>query len=215
MMNWAEILSKTGEHLYLSFTALFIACLIAIPLGIYFANHDRLATPVIRVVQVIQTIPSLALLGFMVPIFGIGTLPAIIALILYSLLPVLQNTFTGIREVDKSLIEIGTGMGMTKRQILWLVQLPMARSFIMAGVRMAAVQTISVATIATFIGAGGLGDLIMRGIGMLDTAIILTGAIPTALLAILFDRLLLYLDDKLTPRGLRKKRKKKILGELK
>jgi osmoprotectant transport system permease protein len=214
MMDWAEILSKTGEHLYLSFTALFIACLIAIPLGIYFANHDRLATPVIRVVQVIQTIPSLALLGFMVPFFGIGTLPAIIALVLYSLLPVLQNTFTGIREVDKSLIEIGTGMGMTKRQILWLVQLPMARSFIMAGVRMAAVQTISVATIATFIGAGGLGDLIMRGIGMLDTAIILTGAIPTALLAILFDRLLLYLDDKLTPKGLRKKRKKKILGEL-
>jgi len=213
MMNWAEILSKTGEHLYLSFTALFIACLIAIPLGIYFSNHDRLATPVIRVVQVIQTIPSLALLGFMIPFFGIGTLPAIIALILYSLLPVLQNTFTGIREVDKSLIEIGTGMGMTKRQILWLVQLPMARSFIMAGVRMAAVQTISVATIATFIGAGGLGDLIMRGIGMFDTAIILTGAIPTALLAILLDRLLLYLDDQLTPKGLRKKRKNKILGE--
>lgn len=215
MMNGTEILLKTGEHLYLSFTALFIACLIAIPLGIYFANHDRLATPVIRVVQVIQTIPSLALLGFMVPLFGIGTLPAIIALILYSLLPVLQNTFTGIREVDKSLIEIGTGMGMTKRQILWLVQLPMARSVIMAGVRMAAVQTISVATIATFIGAGGLGDLIMRGIGTLDTAIILTGAIPTALLAIILDRLLLYLDDKLTPKGLRKKRKKKILGELK
>lgn len=213
MMSWAEILSKTGEHLYLSFTALFIACLIAIPLGIYFANHDRLATPVIRVVQVIQTIPSLALLGFMVPIFGIGALPAIIALILYSLLPVLQNTFTGIREVDKSLIEIGTGMGMTKRQILWLVQLPMARSFIMAGVRMAAVQTISVATIATFIGAGGLGDLIMRGIGMLDAAIILTGAIPTALLAILLDRLLLYVDDQLTPKGLRKKKKKKITGE--
>jgi osmoprotectant transport system permease protein len=208
MMNWAEILSKTGEHLYLSFTALFIACLIAIPLGIYFANHDRLATQVIRVVQVIQTIPSLALLGFMVPFFGIGTLPAIIALVLYSLLPVLQNTFTGIREVDKSLIEIGTGMGMTKRQILWLVQLPMARSFIMAGVRMAAVQTISIATIATFIGAGGLGDLIMRGLGMYDTAIILTGAIPTALLAIFLDRFLLYIDNKLTPKGLRKKNKK-------
>jgi osmoprotectant transport system permease protein len=208
MMDWAEILSKTGEHLYLSFTALFIACLIAIPLGIYFANHDRLATPVIRVVQVIQTIPSLALLGFMVPFFGIGTLPAIIALVLYSLLPVLQNTFTGIREVDKSLIEIGTGMGMTKRQILWLVQLPMARSFIMAGVRMAAVQTISIATIATFIGAGGLGDLIMRGLGMYDTAIILTGAIPTALLAIFLDRFLLYIDNKLTPKGLRKKNKK-------
>ena len=208
MMDWAEILSKTGEHLYLSFTALFIACLIAIPLGIYFANHDRLATPVIRVVQVIQTIPSLALLGFMVPFFGIGTLPAMIALVLYSLLPVLQNTFTGIREVDKSLIEIGTGMGMTKRQILWLVQLPMARSFIMAGVRMAAVQTISIATIATFIGAGGLGDLIMRGLGMYDTAIILTGAIPTALLAIFLDRFLLYIDNKLTPKGLRKKNKK-------
>lgn len=205
MMSWAEVFSKTGEHLYLSFTALLIACLIAIPLGIYFANHDRMATPVIRVVQVIQTIPSLALLGFMVPLFGIGTLPAIVALILYSLLPVLQNTFTGVKEVDKSLIDIGTGMGMTKRQILWLVQLPMARSVIMAGVRMAAVQTISVATIATFIGAGGLGDLIMRGIGMLDTAIILTGAIPTAILAIFLDRFLLYIDNLLTPKGLRKK----------
>jgi osmoprotectant transport system permease protein len=204
-MNWLEILSKTGEHLYLSFTALIIACLIAIPLGIYFTNHERLANPVIGVVQVIQTIPSLALLGFMVPLFGIGTLPAIIALTLYSLLPVLQNTYTGIREVDKSLIYIGNGMGMTKKQILWMVQLPMARSVIFAGVRLAAVQTISVATIATFIGAGGLGDLIMRGIGMLDTAIILTGAIPTAVLAIILDRLLLYLDYKLTPKGLRKK----------
>jgi osmoprotectant transport system permease protein len=204
MMNWVEILAKTGEHLYLSFTALLIACFIAIPLGIYFANHDRLATPVIRVVQVIQTIPSLALLGFMVPIFGIGTLPAIIALILYSLLPVLQNTFTGILDVDKSLIEFGKGMGMTKRQILWLVQLPMSRSVILAGIRMAAVQTISIATIATFIGAGGLGDIIMRGIGTLDNATILIGAIPTALLAIFLDRFLLYIDEKLTPKGLRK-----------
>ena len=110
--------------------------------------------------------------------------------------------------MSKYLIEIGTGMGMTKRQILWLVQLPMARSFIMASVRMAAVQTISIATIATFIGAGGLGDLIMRGLGMYDTAIILTGAIPTALLAIFLDRFLLYIDNKLTPKGLRKKNKK-------
>jgi osmoprotectant transport system permease protein len=201
--SWPEIVSKTGQHLYLSLFALVIACVISIPLGVFLTRHKRLAGPVITIVSIIQTIPSLALLGFMIPLFGIGTLPALIALTLYALLPIVRNTYTGILEVDSSLIEAGHGMGMTRRQILWMVELPLARSFIMAGVRTAAVLTIGVATLATFIGAGGLGDLIIRGIDMIDTPMILTGAIPAAVLAILFDYLLMWFDRALTPKGLR------------
>jgi osmoprotectant transport system permease protein len=203
--HWSDVLTATGQHVYLSLTALLVGCIISIPLGIFLARYQRLANPVIAVVSIIQTIPSLALLGFMIPLFGIGTLPALIALTLYALLPIVRNTYTGIAEVDRSLIEAATGMGMTHWQILWMVELPVARGIIMAGVRTSTVQTIGVATLATFIGAGGLGDLIMRGIDMIDSAMILTGAIPTALLAIAFDILLLLLDKWLTPRGLRKK----------
>ncbi|MCL6632961.1 MAG: ABC transporter permease [Alicyclobacillus herbarius] len=201
--QWPEVVSKTGQHLYLSLVAVVIACVVSVPLGIFLTRHKRLATPIITVVSIIQTIPSLALLGFMIPLFGIGTTPALIALTLYALLPIVRNTYTGILEVDASLIEAGHGMGMTRRQILWMVELPLARSVIMAGVRTAAVLTIGVATLATFIGAGGLGDLIIRGIDMIDTPMILAGAIPAAVLAILFDYLLMWLDWLLTPKGLR------------
>lgn len=206
--GWTEIIQKTLEHIYLSIFALIAACFISIPLGIYLSSHHRLANPIISVVSVIQTIPSLALLGFMIPLFGIGTVPALIALTLYSLLPILQNTYSGINKVDPALIEAGNGMGMTRRQILWMVQLPVAQSVIMAGIRTATVQTIGLATIATFIGAGGLGDLIMRGIQMFDTPTILTGAIPAALLAVVFDFMLLGLERVLTPKGLRQKNDK-------
>ena len=191
------------QHIFLSFVAIVIACVISIPLGIYITRHKRVAGAVLAIVSVIQTIPSLALLGFMIPIFGIGTTPAIIALTLYALLPVVRNTYTGITEVEASFIEAGRGMGMTRSQILWKVELPLARTVIMAGIRTATVLTIGVATLATFIGAGGLGDLIMRGVDMIDTPLILVGAIPAALLAILFDGLLGWLDKSLTPRGLR------------
>ncbi|MCL6625777.1 ABC transporter permease [Alicyclobacillus shizuokensis] len=201
--QWPEIIAKTGQHLYLSLIAVVIACIISIPLGVFLTRHKRLATPIITVVSIIQTIPSLALLGFMIPLFGIGTTPALVALTLYALLPIVRNTYTGILEVDASLIEAGHGMGMTRRQILWMVELPLARSVIMAGVRTAAVLTIGVATLATFIGAGGLGDLIIRGIDMIDTPMILAGAIPAAVLAIVFDYLLMWFDRLLTPKGLR------------
>lgn len=201
--NWTELLAATGQHIFLSVVALLIGCIISIPLGVFITRHERLANPILTVVSIIQTIPSLALLGFMIPIFGIGTMPAVIALTLYALLPILRNTYTGIKEVDKASVESGTGMGMTRRQILWMVELPLARSVIMAGVRTSAVLTIGVATLATFIGAGGLGDLIMRGIDMIDTPMILTGAIPAALLAIIFDVLLMGLDRVMTPRGIR------------
>lgn len=204
LSNWSDLLTALGQHIYLSLVAIIAACVISIPLGIYLARHQRLSGPIISIVAVIQTIPSLALLGFMIPVFGIGTLPAMIALGLYALLPILRNTYTGICEVDRPMLEAGEGMGMTKWQILWHVELPMARNVILAGVRTAMVWTIGTATLATFIGAGGLGDIIMRGIDMINTPMILVGAIPAALLALVFDGLLILLDKALTPKGLRK-----------
>ncbi|KQX48932.1 MULTISPECIES: ABC transporter permease [unclassified Paenibacillus] len=201
--DWPKIVQKTGEHIELSLISVILACLIAIPFGIYLTTHKRLANGVITVVSVIQTIPSLALFGFMIPLVGIGTKPAIIALTLYALLPILQNTYVGVSSVTPSLIEAGTGMGMTRWQILWMVQLPIARSFIMAGVRLVAVQTISLATIATYIAAGGLGDIITRGIAMINTNTILEGAIPVSLLVIIVNLSLLGLNRWLTPKGLR------------
>lgn len=201
--NWEDILGALGEHIYLSLISLVIGCLISIPIGIYITRHEGLAKSVLMIVSVIQTIPSLALLGFLIPIFGIGTIPAVVALTLYALLPIMRNTYTGIKSVDAALLESATGMGMTKRQILWMVELPLARNIIMAGVRTATVLTIGVATLATFIGAGGLGDIIMRGISMIDGPTILAGAIPAALLAILFDYGLHGLDKLLTPKGLK------------
>ncbi|MBX6353941.1 MAG: ABC transporter permease [Thermoflavifilum sp.] len=205
--NGDTLIEKIGQHIALSLAAIVIAGIISVPLGIYLTRHRRLAGPVITVASVIQTIPSLALLGFMIPLFGIGTVPALVALTLYAILPMLRNTYTGILEVDKALIEAAVGMGMRRRQVLWKVELPVSRSVILAGVRTSTVQTIGVATLATFIGAGGLGDLIMRGIDMIDTQMILLGTIPAALLAILFDLALVGLDRLLTPKGLRVQRR--------
>jgi osmoprotectant transport system permease protein len=191
------------EHVLLSVIAMLIAILIAVPLGILLTRYKKLAEPIIGVAAIIQTIPSLALLGFMLPIFGIGKVPAIIALTLYALLPILRNTYTGILGVDSALVDAGRGMGMTSRQILFMVELPLTLPIIMAGVRTATVLTIGVAALATFIGAGGLGDLIDRGLRVADKNLILTGAIPAAILAILFDLALRKLEEKVTPRGLR------------
>lgn len=202
--DWPNILDKTGEHLYLSMVSVLAACFIAIPLGIALTRFRRAADAIIGFVSVIQTIPSLALFGFMIPFFGIGAKPAIIALTLYALLPILQNTFVGISEVDPALIEAGHGMGMTRMQVLWLVQFPVARSVILAGIRMVAVQTISMATIATYIAAGGLGEIITRGIAMIDTVTVLEGAIPVSLLVIIFNLLLHGVNRLLTPKGLRR-----------
>jgi osmoprotectant transport system permease protein len=191
------------EHVLLSGIAMLIAILIAVPLGIWLTRYKKIAELIIGVAAIIQTIPSLALLGFMLPIFGIGKVPAIIALTLYALLPILRNTYTGILGVDPSLVEAGKGMGMTSRQILFMVELPLTLPIIMAGIRTATVLTIGVAALATFIGAGGLGDLIDRGLRVADKNLILTGAIPAAILAILFDLALRKLEEKVTPRGLK------------
>jgi osmoprotectant transport system permease protein len=201
--RWPDILEATWEHLILSGVSLFWAILIAVPIGILLTRYRVLAAPVLGIVSVFQTIPSLALLGFMIPIFGIGPLPAVIAMVIYALLPILRNTYTGILDVDKSLLEAGRGMGMTKSQMLRMVELPLARPVIFAGIRTATVMIIGVATLAAFIGAGGLGDLILRGIAMVDTGIILAGAVPAAILAVLFDMVLAWVDWRVTPKGLR------------
>jgi osmoprotectant transport system permease protein len=199
-----DIVQATWQHLELSFIAVIIAILIAVPTGIILTRYQRLASPIIGFASLFQTIPSLALLGFMIPLLGIGWTPAIVALTIYGLLPILRNTYTGIMNVDKSMIEAGVGMGMTNLQVLFKVELPLALSVIMAGIRTATVMIIGVATLSALIGAGGLGDLIFRGISTVSTDLILAGAIPAALLALVFDTLLEWLEKMVTPKGIKK-----------
>ncbi|QRN49276.1 ABC transporter permease/substrate-binding protein [Macrococcoides bohemicum] len=182
-----ELLQTLFEHIQLSFIALLIATLIAIPIGIWLTRHTKIAEPIINIAAIMQTIPSLALLGLMIPFFGIGRVPAIIALVIYALLPILRNTYTGIKEVNPSLKEAAQGIGMNTYRQLKNVEIPIAMPVIMAGIRTAMVLIIGTATLAAFIGAGGLGDLILLGIDRNNMNILLLGAIPAALLALLFD----------------------------
>ncbi len=198
-----EILERTLEHLWLVGAAMFFALLIGIPLGIALVGRQHLRRWVLGTANVVQTIPSLALFGFLIPVpvlGGIGATTAIVALTLYALLPILRNTYTGISSVDPAVIEAARAMGMTRGQTLWQVQLPLSMGVLMAGVRVATVVTIGVATIAAAIGAGGLGVFIFRGVSMASNAVILAGAVPAALLAIGADLLLSLAERKLTPR---------------
>ncbi|WP_223703575.1 ABC transporter permease [Sutcliffiella deserti] len=197
------IIERTIEHLYLSFLAIIIAVIISVPLGIYIARKRKVAEFYIGITAVLQTIPSLALFGFLVPILGIGTTTALVALIIYALLPILRNTYTGITGVDEGIIEAGEGMGMTSRQILWKIQLPLSLPFMMAGIRTATVLTVGVATLATFVGAGGLGDIIWRGLQSWNNSLVLAGAIPVAIMALLFDFILKFVEKKVTPKGIK------------
>ena len=185
-----KILDQLLQHIGLTFISLLIAIVIGVPLGIFISRKRRLAAPVLGITGILQTIPSIALLGFMIPLLGIGAVPAIIALFLYALLPIVRNTYTGITNVDKSVVESATGMGMTKNQILTKVELPLSMPVILAGIRTATVINVGVATLASYIGAGGLGEFIFGGIALNNTNMILAGAIPAALLAIFFDFIL-------------------------
>jgi len=196
-----DILVGTGQHMEMTLLSMFFAILISVPLGVFLTRHRDMAETIIGVTAVFQTIPSLALLGMMIPLFGIGFLPAVIALTIYGLLPILRNTYTGIISVDQAAIEAGKGMGMTPRQLLFMVEIPLALPIIMAGIRTATVLIIGVATIATLIGSGGLGDLIYRGIAMASTELILAGAIPAAILALVFDFGLKKIEERVTPKG--------------
>ncbi|KMY32776.1 glycine/betaine ABC transporter permease [Lysinibacillus xylanilyticus] len=189
-----QLIASLVEHIQISFIALFFAVVIAIPLGIYLTNKKKIAESIIGISAVLQTIPSLALLGLLIPLFGIGKVPAIIALVVYALLPILRNTFTGINEVDPSLKEAAMAMGMNTRKRLVKVELPLAMPVIMAGIRTAMVLIVGTATLAALIGAGGLGDIILLGIDRNNTALIILGAVPAAILALVFDFLLKKLE---------------------
>lgn len=185
-----EILALTGEHLLLVLLSTLLAVAIGVPLGVALTRRPRLAKPVLGFANVVQTIPSLALFGFLIPlplIGGIGARTAIVALVVYALLPILRNTYTGILSVDPAIIEAATGIGMTSRQRLRSVELPLAMPVVLAGVRIATVVSIGLATIAAAIGAGGLGVLIYRGVAIVDHRLILAGAVPAALLALAAD----------------------------
>ncbi len=199
-----EIGAKTWEHLQLVGLSTGIAVSVGVPVGILLTRRERLASPIIGFANVMQTVPSLALFGFLIPIpviGGIGMKSAVIALVLYALLPILRNTFTGIRSVDPAVVEAGRGMGMTDMQRLRYIEVPLALPTILAGVRIATVVTVGLATIASAIGAGGLGDFIFRGITMVDHRLILAGALPSALLAISFDAVLGRIEKKLDVRA--------------
>lgn len=202
-MRWPDLIQALLQHIQLVFISMLIAIFIGIPLGILITRVKPLEGPILGAAGILQTIPSLALLGLMIPLFGIGIKTAVAALFLYSLLPIIRNTFTGIKDVDKPTLEAARGMGMTDFQILFKVQLPLALSVMMAGIRTATVINVGTATLAAFIGGGGLGDFIFLGIQRNIDALVLIGAIPAALLALLFDWLLGRLEKVTTPRGLK------------
>jgi osmoprotectant transport system permease protein len=195
-----EILQHTLEHLFLVSIAIVIAILIGIPLGILITRITSLRQPILIIANIMQTIPSLALFGLLIPvpfIGGIGATPAIVALTLYSFLPIIRNTYTGITNVDPAIREAGRGMGMTDTQLLLQVEIPLAMQVILAGVRVATVIAIGIATIAAAIGAGGLGELIFRGISVVNNDLILAGAIPAAVIALIADFAIGLLEGKL------------------
>jgi osmoprotectant transport system permease protein len=198
-----KLLEQTIAHIGLTCISLLIAIVVGLPLGIWIADKKKASGIVLGVAGILQTIPSIALLGFMIPLLGIGTLPAIFALFLYALLPIIRNTYTGIRGVDQSITESARAMGMNFWQVLMQVQLPLAMPVILAGIRTATVINVGVATLAAYIAAGGLGEFIFGGIALNNTNMILAGAIPAALLAILLD-FLLSLVQKADLRKMRK-----------
>jgi len=203
LQNQTQVLELTGEHLWLVGLSTLFAIAIGVPLGIMIAHRPRMNKPVIATANVIQTIPSLALFGFLLPTPWLGERAdrlAILALTLYALLPIIRNTYTGIRGIDPAIIESGRGMGLTPSQLLFQVELPLAMSVILSGIRIAVVISVGLATIAAAIGAGGLGEFIFRGLAMVDNRVILAGAIPAAILALSADVAVGWLERRLQPK---------------
>jgi len=203
VQHHTEVLESSGEHLWLVGWSTLFAALIGVPLGILIAHRSRLDRPVLATANIIQTIPSLALFGFLLPVPWLGDRAdrlAILALTLYALLPIIRNTYAGIRGVDAAVVEAGRGMGLTQSQLLLQVELPLALSVILSGVRIAMVISVGLATIAAAIGAGGLGEFIFRGLAMVDNRVILAGAIPAAVLALLADFGMGWIEKRLRPR---------------
>ena len=199
-----EIGRLTVEHLWLTISALLLACAVAVPLGILMTRYSALAQPSLFVANTVQTIPSLALFGFLLPLPWLGERAAriaIAALTAYAVLPILRNTYAGIMGIDPALQEVARALGMTTGQRLLKVELPLASSFILAGIRTATVTCVGIATIAAAVGAGGLGELIFRGVASVDNRLVLAGAVPAALLALATDFLLGLLERALRVQG--------------
>lgn len=191
------------QHLYLVGVSLVFGAAVAIPLGIYLTRKDRISGPIITVVSMVQTIPSLAFFALVIPVLGIGSFPALIILFLYSLLPILRNTYAGVKSVDPALIDIAKGMGMTSWQRLWKVEIPLSAPLIVAGLRLSTIYLVSWATVAALIGAGGFGNLIFAGIDNYNNDLIIAGSVPTALMAFVAGLLFTLIRRIVTPAGLR------------
>ena len=195
----SELVMKTWEQLYISAIALGLGVLVAVPICVTLTRFPKTASVIVGLASMLQTVPSLALLALMIPLFGIGKVPAIVALFIYSLLPILRNTYIGMNDVDPTLKDSARGMGMTTMQSIWQVELPMAMQVIMAGIRLSAVYVIAWATLASYIGAGGLGDFIFNGLNLYQPDLIIGGTIPVTILALIVDFLLGKLETRLTP----------------
>lgn len=198
-----QIISLLIQHLGLTVAAVAVAIIIGVPLGILVTRKKKLAGPIIGLANVIQAIPSLALLGFLIPVLGIGSTPAILMVFLYSLLPIIKNTYTGLKNINPDMLEAAEGIGLTGGQKLKMVQLPLALPVIMAGIRIAAVTAVGLTTIAAFIGAGGLGYLVFTGVQRVDNYMILAGAIPACILALLMDFIIGKIEDSVVPEGIK------------
>ena len=199
----SQLLSKAVEHFYISMFALLLAIVVAVPLGILLSKTQRTANVVLTVAGVLQTIPTLAVLAIMIPIFGVGKTPAIVALFIYVLLPILNNTVLGVKNIDKNVIQAGQSMGMTKFQLMKDVEMPLALPLIISGIRLSSVYVISWATLASYVGAGGLGDLVFNGLNLYQPPMIISAAILVTLLALIVDFLLSLVEKWAVPKGLK------------
>ena len=199
----SQLLSKAVEHFYISMFALLLAIVVAVPLGILLSKTQRTANVVLTVAGVLQTIPTLAVLAIMIPIFGVGKTPAIVALFIYVLLPILNNTVLGVKNIDKNVIQAGQSMGMTKFQLMKDVEMPLALPLIISGIRLSSVYVISWATLASYVGAGGLGGLVFNGLNLYQPPMIISAAIVVTLLALVIDFILSLVEKWVVPKGLK------------
>lgn len=198
----SELLEKTWQQIYISAISLFLGIIVAVPISVILLKFPKTAKVVIALASMLQTIPALALLAMMIPFFGVGRVPAIIALFLYSLMPIMRNTYVGLTDVNPDTIDSARGLGMTKMQLILKVDIPLAMPVIMSGIRLSAIYVIAWATLASYIGAGGLGDFIFNGLSLYQPDLIFGGTIPVIILALLADYLLGLLEKKFSPKGI-------------
>jgi len=202
--NGSELLFKIWEHIYISLIAASLGILVAVPLGVLLTRIPKFANAVMGVLSIVQTFPSFAILAFLIPLFGIGKVPAIIALFIYSVLPILRNTYIGVSGLNRDLLEAASAMGMTQWEKVIYVELPLAVPVIMTGIRVSTVYLIGWATLAAYIGGGGLGDYIFSGLNLYRADFIIAGAIPVTILALFTDLFLGRIEGRVTPTGMKK-----------